>query len=200
MLPDLTVPALRRRLPAASLIGGEVGCAGGGGGLVDGLTLSAPVVLAEWDLAVACSDIVKGRSHVVALDPPFRSTHSALLWKGYRQAATVHLLYGRDDRGATERVLRHLVHPRFAMVCLFRALQEGARGVDESLERAAVIACEEARVILDRGRLQRAARILFELGVEQHPPGEAKLDTRSSPTFIAAQAEYEECLRLCRTL
>jgi hypothetical protein len=85
-------------------------------------------------------------------------------------------------------------------VCLFRAMQEGTGQGDDGLARAAVIACEEAQVSLDRGGLQRAAQILRELGVEQHPPGEAKLDTRSSPTFIAAQAEYEECLRLCRTL
>jgi hypothetical protein len=92
------------------------------------------------------------------------------------------------------------VHPRFAMVCLFRAMQEGIERGDDGLARAFVMAREEAQVSLDRGGLQRAAQILRELGVQQHAPGEAKLDTLSSPTFIAAQAEYEECLRLCRTL
>jgi single-stranded-DNA-specific exonuclease len=196
----LTVPVLRRRLPAASLIGGEVRCAGTGGALPDGLPLSEAVVLAEWDVAAECTDIVGGRSHIVVLDPPYRSTHSAVLWKGFRQGAVVHLLYGRDEREATERFLRHLVHPRFAMVCLFRAMQEGIERGDDGLARAFVMAREEAQVSLDRGGLQRAAQILRELGVQQHAPGEAKLDTLSSPTFIAAQAEYEECLRLCRTL
>ncbi len=196
----LSMPSLRR-VPAAALTRGEVACAHAGGCLEGGLPVSAPVVLAEWDLAAESPEIIAGRSHIIALDPPYRSAHTQMMWQWCQQGAVAHLLYGEEERQATEWFLRHLVHPRFAMVCLFRAMQDGAgEGCEQSFTRAAMIAREEAQVGLNCARLQRAARILDELGVQHHPLGKAKLDTRSSPTFMAAQMEYEECLRLCRTL
>jgi single-stranded-DNA-specific exonuclease len=145
-------------------------------------------------------------SHAVALDPPFRRSHAGRLRALDAAGALVHLLYGRAERESSEALLRYLVHPRFAMVCLYKAGSPsgGSRAQEPEdagrVSRAAELAWREAGVILSPAVWARAAAILAELGVERHNPGEARLDARSVPAYVAAEAEYEECLRLCRTL
>ena len=136
---------------------------------------------------------------MVAFDPPYRGAHVALLRAAHDGGAVVHLLYGAPEREASARLLKQLVHPRFGMVCMYRALQEGGQG-GALLERAAALGWEEARIVLTHADLERAAGILNELGVERHSPGEAKLDARRVAAFAEAEAEYEECLRLCLNL
>ena len=48
--------------------------------------------------------------------------------------------------------------------------------------------------------LRRAHAVLSELGIERHSAGEAKLEAQSIPAYVAAEADYEECSRLCQTL
>ena len=102
-------------------------------------------------------------------------------------------------------MLRYLVHPRFAMVCMYRAFEAaGADGgpVDEGLllARAAALAWDEARVVLGREDLTRARGFLRELRLDQAPAGEAKLEARNIPAYAHAEADYEECSRLCQNL
>lgn len=126
----------------------------------------------------------------------------------------VHLCYGRSEREASVGLLRYLLHPRFAMVCVFRALQEKVadQGADAEapdsytaaddalLLRAAQIGWEEAGVVLDRADVRRARTILVEAGLGRALGGQAKLEARNVPAYREAEAEYEECARLCRTL
>ena len=138
--------------------------------------------------------------HLIALDPPFRREHVAVLKSMTDGGAALHLCYGDEERQATARWLRYLVHPRFAMVCVYRAMQEGERSGEGLVARAAEIAWREAGVELTRADVDRAAGILSQLGVERRPSQEAKLEARSIPAYVAAEADYEECSRLCLTL
>jgi hypothetical protein len=144
----------------------------------------------------------------VAVDPPFRPAHVSLLERAAAQGANIHLYYGPEERQITAKVLRYLVHPRFAMVCVYRAL-EGLRGHDgdlgdvndaEIVAAAAERAWEEAGVTLGGQELHRALGIVRALGADQVPAGEAKLEARSIPAYLQAEADYEECSRLCQTL
>jgi hypothetical protein len=116
------------------------------------------------------------------------------------QGSSIHLYYGDKERQATAQLLRYLVHPRFAMVCLYRAMKEGLVGQTELFSRAAEVSWREARVVLTPGDLARARAILDELGAELLSPGEAKLEARTISAYAAAEADYEECSRLCLTL
>jgi hypothetical protein len=118
---------------------------------------------------------------------------------------SVHLHYGYDERQTTIRLLRHLVHPRFAMVCAYRAQEgikaEGGQAQEaEVMARAAELAWNEAQVVLGGSELSRALGILALLSLEPLPAGEAKLEARDIPAYAAAEAEYEECSRLCLNL
>ena len=150
-------------------------------------------------------DLVEGRAHVVALDPPFRGCHTSMLESAARAGSRIHLYYGPAERQATQRLLRYLVHPRFAMVCVYRALSAGRAdggGPDHQavLAEAARLAWEEAGVILGREELGRGLSILEELGLDRVCSGKAKLDARSVLAYAQAEAEYEECSRLCQSL
>ncbi len=62
------------------------------------------------------------------------------------------------------------------------------------------MAWQEAGVTLSWADLARARDILDELGVERLAPGEAKLEARTIPAYATAEADYEECSRLCLIL
>ena len=96
-------------------------------------------------------------------------------------------------------MLKYLVHPRFAMVCVYRALMHGASG--HEVHRAAnELAWGEGRVVLSAEDLARASQVLSELGLEQPVEGAAKIEASIIPLYADAEAEYEECSRLCRIL
>jgi hypothetical protein len=161
------------------------------------------VVFADWETAAARIDLAIGRVHVVALDPPYRSGHVDLLRRMASDGVAVHLYYGPDQREGTARLLRYLEHPRFAMVCAYRAKDgAGDHGGDGSTlrVRAARLAWEEAQVVLGHAAVSRALEILELLGTDQARPGEAKLDARDVPAYLLAEADYEECSRLCQNL
>jgi single-stranded-DNA-specific exonuclease len=220
--------ALRERLPLCGLWDGQVVCAGRGSGRADlEAVAAARVAVVEWEMGAGvlagtagtasagdCSDAAAASAasatggpyaHVVALDPPYRAEHVALLRRAEATGALLHLAYGDGQRRATACLLRYLVHPRFAMVCLYRAMQEepiqkGGRPGDALFARAAERGWKEARVVLTEGDLARAAAILEELGVEPLSPGGAKLEARSIAAYAAAERDYEECSRNCLTL
>lgn len=193
--------ALRGRIPMCRLWGGEVSCVSRGSSPDERMDLAAARVgIAEWDVGDEVFPLSGDYAHVIALDPPYRPRHVGLLQRVESQGSVVHLCYGERERSETGRLLRYLVHPRFAMVCLFRAMREGGRPRVKLYSRAMEMAVNESGVALTWGDLERAASILEELGVEQVSPGEAKLDARSVAIYAAAEADYEECSRFCLTL
>jgi single-stranded-DNA-specific exonuclease len=195
------LPEIQARVPLRDLCGGEVGCVGRGClGSSDERVASAVVAVVEWDIASRAAGVAGARAHVIAVDPPFRAAHVAFLRGASEQGSSIHLYYGDKERQATAQLLRYLVHPRFAMVCLYRAMKEGLVGQTELFSRAAEVSWREARVVLTPGDLARARAILDELGAELLSPGEAKLEARTISAYAAAEADYEECSRLCLTL
>ena len=137
---------------------------------------------------------------MIFLDPPFRPEHLLVLSQAARPEVSIHLCYGDDERQATTQLLRYLVHPRFAMVCLYRAMEEDGLDRAEMYRRAAAMGWAEGGVLLSSADLGRAEGILAELGVERLSPGGAKLQARNTAAYASAGADYEECSRLCLTL
>jgi hypothetical protein len=156
-------------------------------------------MVAEWDAAMRDPAIVSSAIHAVALDPPYRPTHAALLTQLAEQGLTIHLLYGDRERSRTAKLLEYLVHPRFAMVCVYRAVMRGAKG-GEAHEAAAELAWGEGQVMLSREALERASEVLAQLGLERPVEGRARMEASVVPLYAEAEAEYEECSRLCRIL
>jgi single-stranded-DNA-specific exonuclease len=214
------LPEARRSLPLRDLCGKGLscvarGCAGHPGGAVGDaagrdMAAAAGVLVTEWNVLARVPALAAARVHLVAVDPPYRAEHVALVNGLGAEGVNVHLYYGHDERQATSRVLRYLVHPRFAMVCVYRALEavgdEAAErhpaGRDEAevLTRAAQLAWEEAMVVLDPAQLRTALAILEQLELGQQPVGEAKLEARNIAAYAKAEAEFEECSRLCLNL
>jgi single-stranded-DNA-specific exonuclease len=194
------VTELQARLPFAEIGNGGTGCVSSAcsttaAGRLDGCR----VVIAEWDVVASQPAIAASREHCIAIDPPYRAAHSNLLSELASRGVQVHLCYGEAERANTARLLRYLVHPRFAMVCVYRALCAGETGAKLHLA-AAKLARSEAGVTLSEEALTRAADILKELGVDS-PSGEGdKIEVRGVPLYASAEAEYEECHRLCRIL
>jgi single-stranded-DNA-specific exonuclease len=204
-LPHM-LPEARERLPLTDLCPDGLACAARGcGSACESAAESAGVLVTEWDLVARRPALVAGRAHVVVVDPPYRREHVALLERAAAGGANIHLYYGREERESTAKLLRYLVHPRFAMVCIYRALEGMRTGGGDApeadvLERAAGLAWNEARVVLGRGELRLALGIVQQLGLSQGPAGEAKLEARNIPAYAHAEAEYEECSRLCQNL
>lgn len=156
------------------------------------------VIAAEWDVAVAAMLPSRVR-HAVVIDPPYRREHVDLL-RGLTAAGVfVHLCYGDEQRHATAKLLRYLVHPRFAMVCVYRALEAGT-AAHEVHRMASELAWQEGRVVLDESALSRAIQVLDGLDLEHGAQGEAKISLETIPLYAEAEADYEECSRLCQTL
>lgn len=159
--------------------------------------MGAQVVVGEWDAVLKEPRAAEARTHVVAVDPPYRAEHRALLKQLAGKGATVHVVYGERERRRTARLLKYLVHPRFAMVCLYRALAHGAQGPE--LHRAAAeMAWGEGRVALCAEDLERAWQVLAELGLDQPAKQAGKIEANSVPLYADAEAEYQECSRQCR--
>ncbi len=203
-MPHMLTDA-REKLPFADLCRHGLACltAGCRGSQEDPVE-RAGVVISEWDVMARAPELM-ARAHIVAVDPPYRTEHVALLSDAGGKGANLHLHYGHGERQATARLLRYLVHPRFAMVCVYRALRELDSGRKEGVEteilrRAAELAWEEAHVQVGHDRFWRALDILESLGLARASTGEAKLDARDSPAYAEMEAEYEECARLCLTL
>jgi single-stranded-DNA-specific exonuclease len=188
------------RIPLEDLSGGTVECVGRAcwPGPVDRIS-QAGLVIVEWDTAVRAPWLVAGRAHAIAADPPYREEHVALLRRLADEGVLVHLYYGEAERRATASLLRYTVHPRFAMVCVYRAMDDAA---DEEglMKRAARLGEREAGVILGPEELLRARRVLEELGIRQAEEVEARIEPKRVPAYLAAEAEYKECLRLCQIL
>lgn len=212
-LPHM-LPEARERIPFSDLCDDGLVCVGrgcvtgrgiaGGSGPPD-VTERAGVVVTEWDVLVHAPALAAARTHLVAVDPPYRAEHVAAVNRLAEAGMSVHLYYGHDERQATARLLRYLVHPRFAMVCAYRALEgtraEGGQAQEaEVMARAAELAWNEARVVLGKSELSRALEIIGQLTLDQLPVGEAKLEARNIPAYVEAEAEYEECSRLCLNL
>ncbi len=195
------VQNLQEHVPLCALWGSELKHAGRGSAPADlEAAAMARIAVAEWDTAAAVLAAGPPRMHTIVLDPPFRAEHMDFLRLAEDAGGLIHLCYGAQERQATARLLRYLVHPRYAMVCLYRAMRDTDGARDGLFARAAQIGWQEAGVVLTWKDLSRAREIMDELGVERLDPGEAKLEVRSVPAYVNAEAEYEECSRLCLIL
>ena len=134
------------------------------------------------------------------LEPAYRRTQLGLVEQLSELGANVHLLYGQPEREAVRGLLRHTVHPRFAMICLYKALQSGEEEGEALYSAASRLAWQEARVVLTRDRLEGSYAMLVALGLERISEGRAKLDARQNIAYRDAEADYEECVRLCQSL
>jgi single-stranded-DNA-specific exonuclease len=210
-LPHM-LPEACQRIPFADLCGHGLACIARGCAAIrsaafmgsDDRAEWAGVVVTEWDVLVR-APAPTACTHLVAVDPPYRAEHVALVNRLAEAGTSVHLHYGHDERQTTARLLKYLVHPRFAMVCIYRALEgmkvEGRPALEpEVLARAAELAWNEARVVLGQKELSLALGILEQLSLDPLPAGEAKLEARDIPAYAEAEAEYEECSRLCMNL
>ncbi len=156
--------------------------------------------LVEWDALRIVEHSLREWPHVIVLDPAYREDHVRSVAHLAEAGAQVHLMYGESEKRETASLLRYIVHPRFAMVCMYRALQQ-ATNTGEGLHVAAMrIAWNEGHVLLGRSQLVKAEEILRQLGVERESVGKAKLETSQNAAFRHAEAEYEECVRLCQSL
>ncbi len=118
---------MSRSIPTFDPASAETACAGRTcGEACEGRVASARLVVVDWDVAAAVPAVTRDRAHVIALDPPFRARHVSFLRRAGAEGAIIHLLYGEEQRRTTEGLLRYLIHPRFAMVCLFRAAQDAS--------------------------------------------------------------------------
>ena len=156
------------------------------------------VTLAAWDVVRGLSHLEHNR-HLLAVDPPYRVEHVETIHRLIEAGVQVHLCYGEKEREETARLLRYLVHPRFATVCMYRARQTGA-AEDELPTVARQLAWREAKVVLCDDLLARAAELLEQLQLGQDGGEGAKIKLDTIPLYLEAQAEYEECSRLCRIL
>ncbi len=190
---------LRRAMPLGDFTRGRLCCVGRGclsavEGRVDGLG----VTIVEWDVATDL-DFMGGEMHVIAADPPYTEEHVLLLRRLAHEGAKVHLYYGEEQRQTTVGLLKYLAHPRFAMVCVYRA-RSGGSSEHEIARVAADLAWREARVVLPDAAFVRATQVLAELDLEHSNETEAKISLATIPLYARAEADYEECCRLCRTL
>lgn len=158
------------------------------------------VVVAEWEIVNDVLQPIGRREHVIVLDPPFRRAHLRSVSRLAEEGAVVHLTYGEEERKALARLLRYQLHPRFAMVCLYKAMQSGIAEVDGLYARASALAWAEAKVLLTVPDLERAREILSALHLEQTPAERARLEARNNAAYRQAEADYRECAALCLTL
>lgn len=198
-----TLELLSARLPLRSLTGEiAVGGVGWTSGVEDLAGLeAAQILVVEWDAVSTLLEMLKGRSHVVVFDPPYRGIHIQAVSTLGEEGGEVHLLYGEAERKENVALLRYLIHPRFPMVCVHNARQSNTDEDDgQMLKVARRLGWEQARVCLTVENLERAQAILSELGLDKLQAGQAKLDARRSEIYREAEAEYEECVRSCLTL
>jgi len=196
-----SIPHLMSRpiegLALRGLAGAEFACLGGicGRGAEGGFR--PRVTVAAWDIAPAFLDHLAGVRHIIAADPPWRRRHVTFLADAVEAGVTLHLCYGEEERTQNTSLLRYLVHPRFAMVCLFRARQQGR---EDDYRRALELGWQERGVLLSESDLSRADLLLRLVGKESSASSRDRIETRLVPEYAAAVAEYEECARLCLTL
>jgi len=194
------VVELERRLPLAALVEHEPACVGRGCMYDRHRLMETRTVFADWEALGSLSCTTMAWDHVIALEPPFRGWQISALLSAAKRGSIIHLCYGKEERCATLDFLRHVVHPRFAMVCLYKAMKEGDLDQHTLFARALSIAWQQAKVVLTVCELERAWMILAALGLERPVKVRAKLEAREVPAYVAAEEDYKECRKLCLSL
>ena len=200
-----SVPHLLARietgLPRDGLVHLPLACVGRGCGLGrEGALGEERVLVAEWDALSPSLYTTRSSRHVVVADPPYRRQHVETLEELRESGATLHMAYGEEERRTTAALLRYLVHPRFAMVCMYRAAEAGLHGRDRMVE-AARLASVEGGVTLGPGDLARAEYVLARIGLGARPQSkQARIEAKDVPAYAAAEADFEESVRLCQIL
>jgi hypothetical protein len=197
-------PDLRRDLcaglPMEDLAHRPIECLGRGCGF--GRAAALPengVVVAEWDALWLLLKCDLKPVHVVLASPPYRLGHVDALRELREGGVTFHLAYGDEERRSTAALLRYVAHPRFAMVCMYRAAESGLRGRDQ-LAEAARLAVAESGAGLAMDDLALARYTLSQIGLGPADRKQAKMEARDVPAYAAAEAEFEESVRLCQIL
>jgi hypothetical protein len=86
------------------------------------------------------------------------------------------------------------------MVCMYRAAEAGLHGRDRMVE-AARLASVEGGVTLGPGDLARAEYVLARIGLGARPQSkQARIEAKDVPAYAAAEADFEESVRLCQIL
>lgn len=202
------LPELGHRLPLQALLDGEYSCLGRACAARAEELARTRTLFAEWDVSHQVLSGTHRWDHIVVLDPPFRQPHLNALLAAAKTESVVHLCYGGRERREVVDLLRHVVHPRFAMVCLYRALRLKGGTPEQQLDldwqevfaEAAAIAWRQGRVVLTARELVRAREILLSLGIERSSSVRAKLEVQNVPAYAAGEADYEECRKLCLSL
>ncbi len=158
------------------------------------------VLVAEWDALSPLLYPSGGPRHIVLGDPPYRRRHVEMLEALRKRGATFHMAYGDEERRSTAALLRYVAHPRFAMVCMYRAAEAGLFGRERTVE-AARLAMAESGAALSPEDLARAEHVLTRIGVGGRPGSkQAKIEAKDVPAYAAAEADFEESVRLCQIL
>ena len=153
-----TLELLSKRLPLQVLAGAQPVCVTPGPDTVDEQALqTARLTVVEWGAAADVIGRLEDRAHVVVFDPPYRRDQALAVSTLGGGGATLHLLYGGEERGESAALLRYLVHPRFAMVCMYNAMRSGAESGDGGIVQGArTLAWEQAQVELGPGEWSRS--------------------------------------------
>ena len=188
-------------LPMDGLVHLPLACVGRGCGLGrEGALGEERVLVAEWDALSPLLYSTGPPRHVVVADPPYRRQHVERLQALRESGATLHMAYGEEERRTTAALLRYVVHPRFAMVCMYRAAEAGLYGRERMVE-AARLATVESGVALGPEDLARAEYVLARIGLGARLLSkQARIEAKDVPAYAAAEADFEESVRLCQIL
>lgn len=157
------------------------------------------LLILDWRAAVRRFSLLTSRRHLIVLGPPYHRSHLAVLRAFSEHGGKIHLCYGPDERALTAKLVGLLVHPRPLMVCLYRTLRSQS-SLEPLFEMAVVQIWSKYGIIPPAEELQRAWRILEELGLTDGSKKHELRDPTISPVYVAAVREYEEAMALCQSL
>ncbi len=163
------------------------------------------LLFADWTAVLRRSELLEGKAHVVVLDPPYSHSHTHVLSQAAGSGSRIHCLYGEREREFTANLLKFMLHPRPAMVGVYRALAEIGPGdacaPGEVLRQAAQAMWESQGFQPAFDELHLAWRILRDMGIGD---GDRQKQPTREPEdvglFREAVASYQEAVGLCRTL
>lgn len=157
------------------------------------------LLFVDWTAAVRRHELIRHRRHLIALDPPYHRNHVALLKEYADTGGSVHLCYGEPECEFTERFLKASAHPRVWMVPLYRAIRSGM-SIAQAMKQVTEQAWEERAIPPTGEDLQRARRILEAIDLTSGRAEKEDCDLSLVEEYVAAAADCDEAVRLCRML
>lgn len=160
---------------------------------------TSSLLFMDWTAAARRASLLQDREQVIVVDPPYLPGHTGLLKDLGSGGARVHFCYGNRERERTAAELRVILHPRYWMVALYRAVRMGLEG-GEAREAARLQAWESHGRLPSVRELEVAEKVLEEVGGSRSAGEEAKMDLETSVTYVEATKAFEEATRLCRSM